>query len=138
MPALQQPYEAHEREGLIVAYPLKANARIWKGALVCVDNTGHLVPASDAANLRFVGVAFESVDNTGGANGAKRCRVIKRGTFVYSRTGAAYTQADIGATVRAVTDNEVAKTSTHNIVVGTVVELLDGSRVRIRIDNHTV
>jgi len=137
MPALQQPYEAHEREGLIVAYPVKANARIWKGALVCVDNTGYLVPASDTANLRFVGVAFESVDNTGGANGAKRCRVVKRGTFVYNRIGS-FTQADIGTTARAVTDNEVAKTSTNNIVVGTVVELLDGNRVRIRIDNHTV
>jgi hypothetical protein len=137
MPALQQPYEAHEREGLIVAYPVKANARIWKGALVCVDNTGYLVPASDTANLRFVGVAFESVDNTGGASGAKRCRVVKRGTFVYNRIGS-FTQADIGTTARAVTDNEVAKTSTNNIVVGTVVELLDDSRVRIRIDNHTV
>ena len=137
MPALQQPYEAHEREGLIVAYPVKANARIWKGALVCVDNTGYLVPASDTANLRFVGVAFESVDNTGGANGAKRCRVVKRGTFIYNRIGS-FAQADIGATARAVTDNEVAKTSTNNIVVGTVVELLDSNRVRIRIDNHTV
>jgi hypothetical protein len=122
MPALTQPYEAHEREGLIIAYPVKANAKIWKGALVCVDNTGFLVPASDTANLRFVGVAFESVDNTGGANGAKR----------------SYTQADIGATVRATSDNEVAKTSTNNIIVGTVVELVDGNRVRIRIDNHTV
>jgi hypothetical protein len=137
MPPLSQPYEAHEREGLIVAYPVRSNTRIWKGALVCVDSTGYLVPASDAANLRFVGVAFESVDNTGGANGAKRCRVVKRGTFIYNRIGS-YTQADIGATVRAITDNEVAKTSTHNIVVGTVVELLDGNRVRIRIDNHTV
>jgi hypothetical protein len=137
MPALSQPYEAHEREGLIVAYPVKANARIWKGALVCVDNTGYLVPASDTANLRFVGVAFESVDNTGGASGAKRCRVVKRGTFVYNRIGS-FTQADIGTTARAVTDNEVAKTSTNNIVVGTVVELLDGNRVRLRIDNHTV
>jgi len=137
MPALTQPYETHEREGLIVAYPVKANARIWKGALVCVDNTGYLVPASDTANLRFVGVAFESVDNTGGASGAKRCRVVKRGTFVYNRIGS-FTQADIGATVRANSDNEVAKTSTNNIVVGTVVELLDGNRVRIRIDNHTV
>ena len=137
MPALSQPYETHEREGLIVAYPVKANARIWKGALVCVDSTGYLVPASDTANLRFVGVAFESVDNTGGANGAKRCRVVKRGTFIYNRIGS-FTQADIGATARAVTDNEVAKTSTNNIVVGTVVELLDGNRVRIRIDNHTV
>jgi len=137
MPALTQPYETHEREGLIVAYPVKANARIWKGALVCVDSTGYLVPASDTANLRFVGVAFESVDNTGGANGAKRCRVVKRGTFIYNRIGS-FTQADIGTTARAVTDNEVAKTSTNNIVVGTVVELLDGNRVRIRIDNHTV
>ena len=137
MPALQQPYEAHEREGLIVAYPVKANVRIWKGALVCVDNTGYLVPASDTANLRFVGVAFESVDNTGGASGAKRCRVVKRGTFVYNRIGS-FTQADIGTTARAITDNEVAKTSTNNIVVGTVVELLDDNRVRIRIDNHTV
>ena len=137
MPALSQPYETHEREGLIVAYPVKANARIWKGALVCVDSTGYLVPASDTANLRFVGVAFESVDNTGGASGAKRCRVVKRGTFIYNRIGI-FTQADIGTTARAVTDNEVAKTSTHNIVVGTVVELLDGNRVRIRIDNPTV
>jgi hypothetical protein len=137
MPALTQPYETHEREGLIVAYPVKANARIWKGALVCIDSTGYLVPASDTANLRFVGVAFESVDNTGGANGAKRCRVVKRGTFIYNRIGS-FTQADIGTTARAITDNEVAKTSTNNIVVGTVVELLDGNRVRIRIDNHTV
>lgn len=137
MPALQQPYEAHEREGLIVAYPVKSDTRIWKGALVCVDNTGNLVPASDAANLRFVGVAFESVDTTDAGSPSKRCRVIKRGTFVYTRSGS-YTPADIGTTVRAITDNEVAKSSTHNIVVGTVVELLDGNRVRIRIDNHTV
>ncbi|MFQ3611271.1 MAG: hypothetical protein SNJ72_07230, partial [Fimbriimonadales bacterium] len=125
------------REGLLMSYAVKANVRIWKGALVCVDSTGFLVPASDTAGLRFVGVAFESVDNTAGANGAVRCRVIKRGSFVYNRTGT-YSQADVGVTVRAVSDNEVAKTSTNNIVVGTVVELLDGARVRIRIDNHTV
>ncbi|MCX7924665.1 MAG: DUF2190 family protein [Fimbriimonadales bacterium] len=137
MPALTQPYEAHEREGLIIAYPVKANAKIWKGALVCVDSSGYLIPANDAAGLRFVGVAFESVDNTGSGNGDKRCRVVKRGSFVYNRSGS-YTQADVGATVRAISDNEVAKTSTHNVLVGTVVELLDGNRVRIRIDNHTV
>lgn len=137
MPALAGPYETLEREGLLVSYAVKANTRIWKGALVCVDSTGFLVPASDTAGLRFVGVAFESVDNTGGTNGAIRCRVIKRGSFVYNRTGT-YSQADVGTLVRAVSDNEVAKTSTNNIVVGTVVELLDGARVRIRIDNHTV
>ncbi len=137
MPALTQPYEVLEREGLLVAYPVKANAKIWKGALVCVDSTGFLVPASDTANLRFVGVAYESVDNTGGVNGAVRCRVVKRGSFVYNRSGT-YSQADVGVAVRAVSDNEVAKTSTHNVIVGTVLELVEGNRVRIRIDNHTV
>ncbi|MEN3001503.1 MAG: hypothetical protein ABDI19_06630 [Armatimonadota bacterium] len=137
MPALSQPYEAQEKEGLLIAYPVKGGVRIWKGALVCVDSTGYLVPASDTANLRFVGVAFESVDNTGGAHGAKKCRVIKRGTFVYNRVGT-FSQSDLGVVVRAVSDNEVAKTTTNNIAVGTVVEFPSGTTVRIRIDNHTV
>jgi Ca2+-binding RTX toxin-like protein len=137
MPALNQPYEPLEKEGLLVAYLVKGGVRIWRGALVCVDSSGYLVPASDTANLRFVGVAFESVDNSGGANGAKKCRVIKRGTFVYNRVGS-FSQSDLGAVVRAVSDNEVAKTTTNNIAVGTVVELPSNSTVRIRIDNHTV
>jgi hypothetical protein len=137
MPALQQPYEPMEKEGLLVTYLVRGGVRIWKGALVCVDSTGYLVPASDTANLRFVGVAFESVDNQGGASGDKKCRVIKRGTFVYNRVGT-FTQSDIGVVVRAASDNEVSKTTTHNIAVGTVVELPSGTKVRIRIDNHTV
>ncbi len=137
MPALTQPYEALEKEGLLVAYLVKGGVHIWKGALVCVDSTGYLVPASDTANLRFVGVAFESADNTNGANGAKKCRVIKRGTFVYNRSGA-FSQSDLGTVVNAVSDNEVAKTTTNNIAVGTVVELPSNTTVRIRIDNHTV
>ncbi|GBC92206.1 hypothetical protein HRbin15_00671 [bacterium HR15] len=137
MPALSKPYESQEKEGLLVAYPVKGNTRIWKGALVCVDSSGYLVPASDTANLRFVGVAFESVDNLGGADGDKKCRVIKRGTFVYNRSGA-FSQSDLGVVVKATSDNEVAKSTTNNIAVGTVVALPSSTTVRIRIDNHTV
>lgn len=136
MAALTQAHEAQEKEGLWIAYPIKANTKIWKGALVCVDDTGYLVPAADASGLKFTGVALESMDNTGGADGAKKCRVIKRGTFVYSRSGT-YTQADLGVVVKAVSDNEVAKSSTHNIDVGTVVEL-PANRVRIRVDHYTL
>ncbi|CUU36927.1 MAG: hypothetical protein K6U12_01190 [Armatimonadetes bacterium] len=134
MPALSEPYEAHEREGLLVAYPVAGNTQIWKGALVCVNSGGYLVPASDTSGLRFVGVAFESVDNLNGENGAKRCRVIKRGSFIYHRVGT-FTQADVGTTVRAVSDNEVAKSTTHNVQVGTLLEIVDDTRLRIRIDN---
>jgi hypothetical protein len=135
MAALTQAYEAHEKEGLWITYPLKTNTKIWKGALVCIDGTGYLVPAADSSGLKFVGVALESADNTGGADGLKKCRVIKRGTFVYSRSGT-YSQADVGVLVKAVSDNEVAKTSTHNVNVGTVVELLP-NQVRVRVDNYT-
>jgi len=137
MPALNQPYEALEKEGLLVTYLVRGGVRIWKGALVCVDSEGYLVPASDTANLRFVGVAFESVDNRNGSNGTAKCRVIKRGTFVYHRSGT-FSQSDVGTVVKATSDNEVAKSTTNNIAVGTVVELPSNTTVRIRIDNHTV
>lgn len=134
MAALSEPYEAHEREGLLVAYPVAADIQIWKGGLVCVNASGYLVPASDSSGLRFVGVAFESVDNQNGENGAKRCRVIKRGSFIYNRVGT-FTQADVGTVVSAVSDNEVAKSTTHNVQVGTLLEIVDDARLRIRIDN---
>lgn len=136
MAALTQAYEAQEKEGLWITYLVKANTKIWKGALVCVDATGYLVPATDASGLKFAGVALDSVDNTGGGDGAKKCRVIKRGTFVYHRSGT-YTQADLGVVVKAVSDNEVAKSSLHNVNVGTVVEL-PANQVRIRVDTHTL
>lgn len=136
MPALTEPHETHEREGLLVAYPVAGGTQIWKGALVCVNPAGYLVPASDSAGLRFIGVAFESVDNSGGTNGAKRCRVIKRGTFVYHRVGS-FAQSDVGSPVYAISDNEVAKNSNNNLVVGTVLELINTNQVRIRIDNFT-
>jgi hypothetical protein len=75
---------------------------------------------------------------TRAARAARNAAAWSSGALSSTTASAAYTQADIGATARAITDNEVAKTSTNNIVVGTVVELLDGNRVRIRIDNHTV
>lgn len=136
MAALTQAYEAQEKEGLWITYLIKANTKIWKGALVCVDAAGYLVPAADASGLKFAGVALDSADNTGGADGAKKCRVIKRGTFVYHRSGT-FSQADVGVVVKAVSDNEVAKSSTHNVNVGTVVEL-PANQVRIRVDTYTL
>lgn len=137
MAALTQAHETQEKDGLLIAYPLKANAKLWKGALVSIDSAGYAVPAADTSGHKFVGVAYETADNTGGADGALKCRIMKRGTFVFNRSGS-YSQADVGVVVKAVTDNEVAKTSTNNINVGTVVDLPATGVVRIRIDNYTL
>src|SRR5262249_1982980 len=56
-------------------YRVLANVHIYKGGLVGVDRaTGYARPLvlGDA----FAGVAYEEIDNTGGSNGAKSCRVF--------------------------------------------------------------
>ncbi|HRJ26615.1 MAG TPA: hypothetical protein PLO61_03775 [Fimbriimonadaceae bacterium] len=144
MPALTQAYETFERPGLVVAYRM-SNIRIFKGALVGLNASGHLVPmAHGTANLRFVGVANETVDNSTGAAGGRTLSVSKSGSFVY-RPLAAMTVANLGQEVFANTDNEVQTATaglTNQYKVGTIVALEStssgGSGVRVRVDNYTV
>ncbi len=58
----------------VVSWPVKAGAKIWSGALV-VLNAGFAAPASAATGLIPVGMATVTVDNTTGADGAKRVKV---------------------------------------------------------------
>lgn len=87
-----------------------ANAKIYAGALVVLA-AGYAAAASAALNLVGLGRACETVDNTGGANGALEIDV-ERGVFRYanSAAGDAITQADIGKPAYAVDDQTVAKT----------------------------
>lgn len=141
MPSLTGPYEAKHRPTLIQSYPVAAATKIFKGALVGVNASGYLVPMSHAtANLLFVGIAEESVDNSTGANGDKRCNVAKSGSAVYADVAGA-TQADVGKTVNALSDNEVQIGTfglTNVYVVGTLVALeptsTGASGLRVRID----
>ncbi len=81
MTALTGAYDARRKDGDLIAYPVAAGAHIFKGALLAVAATGLAQAASDAAGLTFVGVAYESADNTGGAAGALAVRVLKTGVF---------------------------------------------------------
>ncbi|MCL6624241.1 MAG: hypothetical protein K6T17_06445 [Fimbriimonadales bacterium] len=143
MPALTEPYEVKYKQSLMVAYPVAADTTLYKGALVGLNSNGYAVPMNHAtASLRFVGIAEETVKNTGG-NGEALVRVVKAGSGVYQvspLTG----QADIGKDVYAVTDHEVqlnATGLTNAYVVGTAIGIEMTSRgatgLRVRIDNHT-
>lgn len=146
MPALNKPFETFERPGLVVAYRV-SNVRVWKGALVGVNASGHAVPmAHGTANLRFVGVANETVDNTAGPAGQRSVNVTKSGSFVFQpQTGFTPAITDLGREVFAFTDNDVQVATTgltSQYRVGTIVALEQSSvgvnGVRVRIDNHTV
>lgn len=144
--ALSKPFENYERPGLVVSYKMN-NVKIYKGSLVAVNAAGFAVPVSHtAANLKPVGVANETVDNSSGAAGAKSLNVTKAGAFVY-KAAAGFTpaQADLGKEVYALTDWEVQISTaglTNQYKVGTIVALESTSTgqagVRIRIDNHCV
>lgn len=90
--------------------PLKANAVVYAGGIVCTDSTGYGVPASTATGLVAIGRAASDVDNTGGANGAKRVEV-EQGLFAYANSGVdPLAIADRGGLCYLVDDQTIAKT----------------------------
>lgn len=146
MAALTKAYEAYERPGLVVSYAMAA-VKIFKGALVGVDGSGWARPmAPGTSNLKFVGVAAETVDNSGGSAGERSLNISKSGTFTFKAgAGFAPVQADLGKELNALTDWEVilaAPPAGTAYKVGTIVALERTSAgeagVRVRIDRHVV
>ncbi len=86
------------------AYPVAADAHVFKGAFVGVDRATGRVRNLQAGDL-FAGIAYEEADNTGGAGGAISVRVYTQGDFILPVVSAA--QAMVGFSVYAV-DNEDA------------------------------
>ena len=146
MAALASNLETFEKPGLVVSYK-QSNVALYKGALVGVNASGYLVAmAHGTANLKFIGVCNEKVDNSAGSAGDKSVNVTKSGSFVF-KAASGYTPAiaDIGKEVYANTDWEVQIATgglTNQYKVGTIVgteRTSDGSEgVRIRIDSYVV
>ena len=146
MAQLSANYDPYERPGWVVAYRMAA-VKVWKGALVGVDATGHLRPIDPAtAGMRFLGVANETVDNMAGAPGARSVNVTKTGSFVLKAArGYAPALAELGREVYAASDWEATpavRGLANAYAVGTVVAVettaTGAPGLRVRIDNHSV
>lgn len=99
--------------GLLREIGMKANVKIWAGALVVLD-AGTAAPGRTAANLVALGRAEATADNTGGAANAIRVKV-RRGIFAFKNEASdLVTAAEIGATCFIVDDETVAKTNGTN------------------------
>jgi len=83
------------------SYAVKTNVKIYSGGLVGIDSAGFAVAGANAAALKIVGVAKNTVDNTGGADGALRVNV-EEGLFLFGAT--AITQAMVGQMMYVVDD----------------------------------
>ena len=111
-------------------FPVATNVKIYKGALLSIRSTGYVGPL--VAAEQFAGVAYEEVDNTGGANGAKKVKAFVRGGFEHALASAAVT--DLGDAVYASADDTITKTSASNTFIGKIVEYAGTNLVKVDID----
>lgn len=122
-----------------------AAVKIYKGAMVgFADETTVGVPdtgfvtnlATGSTNaMIFVGVAEETVDNSGGSAGAKAIKVRREGRFVFSKASAG--QADVGREFYASTNQDLTTTTTKNAKAGRCTALVDSGHLEIDIANYT-
>lgn len=116
-------------------YPIKADVRIFKGALVGLDSAGRAMPATTIALgcLRIVGKASATYDNrTGSTLGGAAAAVdveVEFGVFQFANSSStdAIAAADVGKVVYAVDDQTVALTSNTDLrpVAGIVTEVVN-------------
>lgn len=92
----------HREEAKIVTLPVVTNDIIYQGALVMINASGYCAPCTPTTGTRFAGIAAETVDNTGGANGAKNVQVFISGLFLFTVTTAV---TDLMTDMFAETDN---------------------------------
>jgi hypothetical protein len=141
--ALTKPFETLHKPALIASQKIAGSTTIYKGALVAANASGFAIPIDHGtANLTFLGIAEETVANTG-ADGDKSVRIAKFGGGVYVDLSSV-TQSSVGKEVYAKTDNEVQINTaglTNAYKVGTIVALETASTgvagVRLRIDRYT-
>ncbi len=113
-------------------YPVGADAQVYKGGFVGLDANRYAraLVAGDAC----VGLAYEQVDNTGGANGDRHVRVYTQGDFLLALAGAART--DIGKAVYASDDGTLTLTATANSLVGVCVDVPTAGQIILRLDPY--
>jgi predicted RecA/RadA family phage recombinase len=128
MAALTQDRATPYREGIEIEFPVAAAVKIYAGSLVCANAQGFAAPAADTAGLKFLGVALEQVDNTGGANGGKVVRLRRSGVFEFN--AASITQAMVGDPMYVKDDNtfDDAGGCTNDIKAGVLVKYVTDTK----------
>ena len=125
-------YDERFAAGWQLPFPVAALTTIYKGALVCVNSSGYLVPADDASGLRFVGVARDGADNSSGSDGDGEVVVVTQGSIVVSKSGAA--AGDVGGSAYCFDDETVAMSTVNDVYAGLIVSVVDSGHVRFRFD----
>lgn len=107
------------KDGELIPVQIATATTIEAGKMVSVNAGGFAIPAADTAATIVVGVAEETVVNSG-ANGAKSVLIRRGKMFKLANHTTPVTQASVGSTVVVVDAATVglAATMTNDIVAG--------------------
>jgi predicted RecA/RadA family phage recombinase len=105
--------EYAERQGNAYSYPVLAGVTHYGRAGVGVTAAGYSVPAGHVSAVALVGLAEERIDNSAGANGAKKVRA-KKGIFKIPLSA---TPANVGSLVYMSDD------ATFTLVAGALLSI---------------
>lgn len=100
------------------------NTVIYHGSLIAKNAGGFIVPASDTAALKVVGIAQGQVNNNPGANGAKEVTYITGVEVELENAGGAIVQAGDKTTCCVADDQSVtsAAVAVNDVLAGIVRE----------------
>jgi len=112
------------------SFGVEEDKYLYKGALVSLSTGGYAQPLT--AGDPFVGIAYEEIDNTDGADGDLSVRVYTLGDFGHALSGAAVT--DIGRPVFASADDTLTFTAADNSYIGIVQDFVSSGQVIVRLD----
>lgn len=130
MTALTKSVAREEKESKLVAFPVAANAIIFRGAMVRINAAGYLQPCATEAGAVFAGTAREEVDATGLANGDCFLQIEIRNSFYVAAAG--IVAGDMGKSVFAADDNTVALVDSGNLQeVGKIIEIVSATKVLV-------
>ena len=124
MTALSADRNTISKEGQLQSYPAGVDI-FYKGAMVCINAAGFVVPAADTAGYSSViGVADEQVDNSSGSAGDLNVRVRTNRRYLFVATGT-LVQGNVGETMYVVDDQTFnADQQVNAIVAGVLTEFV--------------
>lgn len=129
--ALSKDRDVCMKYGDLREMPVVASEVIYKGALVKIDANGFMAPCSSEAGAVFAGIAYESVDNSAGIDGAVSGRVL-RDDKSHQLPGSGFTQADLGKKVYAADDETVVLVDSGDLQeVGVIDEYFSATLVGV-------
>lgn len=115
-----------------VSVGVAASTKVLAGTLVAPDAGGDLTQGGDDAGAGRAFLCLETVDNTAGADGDLKAKILVSGMFSGIAVGT-LTKADIGDNAMAVDNQTIsnAATTTNDIPVGLIVGWDDESNTPI-------